>query len=137
MPLVISDQVAAITETAPQWFEELQRNQQIQDLNQKYDLFDRAESYIEQGGFSSSLFGGVLGVGLAVLDTLLNAFIVVVLTLYFLSSLQATKTAIYRLAPHSRRDRVTRLGDRVLDSISGYVSGAFIVATCAGVRSSQ
>ena len=132
---VISDQVAAITETAPQWFEELQRNQQIQDLNQKYDLFDRAESYIEQGGFTSSLFGGVLGVGLAVLNTLLNAFIVVVLTLYFLSSLQATKTAIYRLAPHSRRDRVTRLGDRVLDSISGYVSGAFIVATCAGVSS--
>jgi predicted PurR-regulated permease PerM len=132
---VISDQVAAITENAPEWFEELQRNRQIQDLNQKYDLFDRAESYIEQGGFTSSLFGGVLGVGLAVLNTLLNAFIVVVLTLYFLSSLQATKTALYRLAPQSRRDRVTRLGDRVLDGISGYVSGAFIVATCAGLSS--
>ena len=132
---VISDQVAAITETAPEWFDELQRNQQIQDLNQKYDLFDRAESYIEQGGFTSSLFGGVLGVGLAVLSTLLNAFIVVVLTLYFLSSLQSIKTALYRLAPHSRRDRVTKLGDRVLGSIGGYVSGAFIVATCAGLSS--
>jgi predicted PurR-regulated permease PerM len=132
---VISDQVAAITENAPEWFDELQRNRQIQDLNQKYDVFDRAESYIEQGGFTSSLFGGVLGVGLAVLSTLLNAFIVVVLTLYFLSSLQATKTALYRLAPHSRRDRVTKLGDRVLGSIGGYVSGAFIVATCAGLSS--
>lgn len=132
---VISDQVAAITETAPRWFDELQRNRQIQELNQKYDVFDRAESYIQQGGFTSSLFGGVLGVGLAVLNTLLNAFIVVVLTLYFLSSLQATKTALYRLAPHSRRDRVTKLGDRVLGSIGGYVSGAFIVATCAGLSS--
>jgi predicted PurR-regulated permease PerM len=132
---VISDQVAAITENAPEWFDELQRNRQIQDLNQKYDLFDRAEGYIEQGGFTSSLFGGVLGVGLAVLSTLLNAFIVVVLTLYFLSSLQSTKTALYRLAPHSRRDRVTKLGDRVLGSIGGYVSGAFIVATCAGLSS--
>jgi predicted PurR-regulated permease PerM len=132
---VISDQVAAITENAPEWFDELQRNQQIQDLNQKYDLFDRAESYIEQGGFTSSLFGGVLGVGLAVLSTLLNVFIVVVLTLYFLSSLQTTKNALYRLAPSSRRDRVTKLGDRVLGSIGGYVSGAFIVATCAGLSS--
>jgi predicted PurR-regulated permease PerM len=132
---VISDQVEAITQNAPQWFAELQRNQQIQDLNQKYDLFDRAESYIEQGGFTSSLFGGVLGVGLAVLSTLLNAFIVVVLTLYFLSSLQSTKNALYRLAPQSRRDRVTKLGDRVLGSIGGYVSGAFIVATCAGMSS--
>jgi predicted PurR-regulated permease PerM len=132
---VISDQVAAITENAPEWFAELQRNRQIQDLNQKYDLFDRAESYIEQGGFTSSLFGGVLGVGLAVLSTLLNAFVVVVLTLYFLSSLQSIKTALYRLAPQSRRDRVTKLGDRVLGGISGYVSGAFIVATCAGLSS--
>ncbi len=132
---VISDQVAAITQNAPVWFDELQRNQQIQDLNQKYDIFDRAESYIEQGGFTSSLFGGVLGVGLAVLSTLLNAFIVVVLTLYFLSSLQSTKTALYRLAPHSRRDRVAKLGDRVIGSIGGYVSGAFIVATCAGLSS--
>ena len=132
---VISDQVAAITENAPEWFDELQRNRQIQDLNEKYDVFDRAESYIEQGGFTSSLFGGVLGVGLAVLSTLLNAFIVVVLTLYFLSSLQSIKNALYRLAPHSRRDRVTKLGDRVLGSIGGYVSGAFIVATCAGLSS--
>ena len=132
---VISDQVAAITENAPEWFQELQRNRQIQDLNQKYDVFDRAQSYIEQGGFTSSLFGGVLGIGLAVVSTLLNAFIVVVLTLYFLSSLQATKNALYRLAPRSRRDRVAKLGDRVLGSIGGYVSGAFIVATCAGVSS--
>jgi len=132
---VISDQVAALTDNAPVWFDQLQRNQRIQDLNQKYDLFDRAESYIEQGGFTSSLFGGVLGVGLAVLSTLLNAFIVVVLTLYFLSSLQVTKTALYRLAPQSRRDRVTKLGDRVIGSVGGYVSGAFIVATCAGISS--
>jgi predicted PurR-regulated permease PerM len=132
---VISDQVASITKNAPVWLDELQRNQQVQDLNQKYDLIDRAKSYIEGGGFTSSLFGGVLGFGLAIVSTLLNAFIVVVLTLYFLSSLQTTKNALYRLAPESRRERVSKLGDRVLDGIGGYVSGAFIVATCAGITS--
>jgi predicted PurR-regulated permease PerM len=132
---VISDQVASITKNAPVWLDELQRNEQVQELNEKYDLIDRAKAYIEDGGFTSNLFGGVLGFGLAVVSTLLNAFIVVVLTLYFLSSLQTTKNAIYRLAPRSRRDRVTRLGDRVLDGIGGYVSGAFIVALCAGISS--
>jgi predicted PurR-regulated permease PerM len=132
---VISDQVASITNNAPVWLDELQQNQQVQDLNEKYDLIDRAKSYIEEGGFTSSLFGGVLGFGLAIVSTLLNAFIVVVLTLYFLSSLQTTKNALYRLAPESRRERVTKLGDRVLDGIGGYVSGAFIVATCAGITS--
>jgi predicted PurR-regulated permease PerM len=132
---VISDQVARITENAPVWFDQLQQNDRIQQLNEEYDLIDRAEAYIEQGGFTSSLFGGVLGLGLAVLSTLLNTFVVVVLTLYFLSSLNGIKTALYRLAPRSRRDRVAKLGDRVLGSIGGYVSGAFIVATCAGLSS--
>ena len=57
------------------------------------------------------------------------------LTLYFLASLETTKSALYRLAPASRRDRVTRLGDRIIDSVGGYVSGAFIVAMCAGISS--
>ena len=132
---MITDQVAALTDNAPDWLDELQRNRQVQDLDQKYDVIDKAQAYVEQGDFASSLFGGVLGVGLAVLSALFNAFIVVVLTLYFLASLQTTKNALYRLAPPSRRDRVTKLGDRVIRSIGGYVSGAFIVAMCAGICS--
>ena len=58
----------------------------------------------------SSIFGGALGVGLAVLGALVNAFIVTVLTLYFLASLESTKSALYRLAPASRRDRVVTAG---------------------------
>ena len=69
------------------------------------------------------------------LGALFNAFIILVLTLYFLSSLDTTKNALYRLAPASRRDRVTRLGDRIIESVGGYVSGAFIVAMCAGISS--
>ena len=132
---VISEQITAITQNAPGWLDRLQKNDRVQELNAKYDVIDRAKEYIAEGGFTSSLFGGVVGIGLAVLSTLLNAFIVVVLTLYFLSSLQPTKEAIYRLAPRSRRDRVTKLGDRVLQGVSGYVAGAFIVATCAGLSS--
>jgi predicted PurR-regulated permease PerM len=49
--------------------------------------------------------------------------------------LEKTKHAFYRLAPRSRRDRVTKLGDRVIASVGGYVSGAFVVASCAGITS--
>ena len=132
---VISDQVAAITANAPGWLDDLQRNDRIQSLDEKYDIIDRAKEYIAKGDFASNLFGGVVGFGLAVLSTLANAFIVIVLTLYFLSSLHKTKSALYRLAPRSRRDRVAKLGDRVLGGVGGYVSGAFIVALCAGITS--
>ncbi len=132
---VISDQVAALTKNAPGWLDELQRNQQVRDLDSKFDIIDRAKDYVAKGDYASSVFGGVLGVSLAVLSALANAFIVTVLTLYFLSSLQKTKTAFYKLAPASRRERVSKLGDRVLDSVGGYVSGAFVVALCAGFSS--
>jgi predicted PurR-regulated permease PerM len=132
---VISDQVAALTRNAPEWLDEFQRNRQVQEVDQKYDVLDRIREYIAKGDFAGSLFGGVLGVGLAVLSALANAFIVTVLMLYFLSSLEKTKHAFYRLAPRSRRDRVTKLGDRVIASVGGYVSGAFVVASCAGITS--
>ena len=123
---VITDQVASLTERVPE---------RVQELNDEYDVLDKVQEYVANGDFVSGLFGGALGVGLAVLSALFNAFIIVVLTLYFLASLQTTKEAIYSLAPASRRDRVTRLGDRIIRNIGGYVSGAFVVALCAGISS--
>jgi len=132
---VIADQVRAITDNAPGWFDQLQRNERVRALNEDYEILDRARDYVSNGDFLSGLFGGVLGFGLALLGAVFNAFIVLVLTLYFLASMETTKGALYRLAPASRRDRVSRLGDRILASVGGYVSGAFIVALVSGVSS--
>ena len=130
---VVADQVAALTSNAPGWFDQLQHNPRIEKLDQQYDLVERAKDYVLGGDLAQQLFGGVLGFGLAVLGALANAFIVIVLTLYFLASLDQVKHGLYRLAPASRRDRVGELGDRILDGIGGYVSGAFLVALCAGL----
>jgi predicted PurR-regulated permease PerM len=132
---VIADQVRSLTDNVPHWLDQLQRNRQVQRLDDEYDIIAKIQDYVTAGDFAGALFGGAVGVGLAVLGALFNGFIVVVLTLYFLASLQMTKAAIYRLAPASRRDRVSRLGDRVVRSVGGYVSGAFIVAMCAGISS--
>ncbi|MEJ7833008.1 MAG: AI-2E family transporter [Nocardioides sp.] len=132
---VISDQVASLTGNAPGWLEDLQRNDQVKDLDERYDVISKIQEYVSNGDFVGTLFGGALGIGLAILSALFNGFIIVVLTLYFLSSLETTKNAFYRLAPASRRDRVSKLGDRIIRGVGGYVSGAFVVAVCAGVTS--
>jgi predicted PurR-regulated permease PerM len=132
---VISDQVGTIVDRAPDWFAELQNNQRIQELDQKYDIISRVQQMIEDGGWAQKVFGGVLGFGVALLSALANTFIIVVLMLYFLASLPSIKRFFYRLAPSTRRDRVTILGDQILSNVGGYVSGAFIVALCAGVSS--
>ncbi len=132
---VITDQVAALTNNVPGWLDELQGNEKVQDLDDEFQIIDKIKDYVANGDFVSGLFGGALGFGLKILYALFNAFIVIVLTLYFLASLEITKNAFYNLAPASRRDRVTKLGDRVIKNIGGYVSGAFIVGLCAGLSS--
>nr|WP_295656423.1 AI-2E family transporter [uncultured Nocardioides sp.] len=132
---VISDQVSNITRSAPGWLDQLQQNRRVQQLDDEYDVIARVREKIEQGDLVSSLAGGALGIGLRVLSTLFNAFIVVVLMLYFLAGLDATKNALLQLAPASKRERASTLTDRVIRGVGGYVSGAFIVALCAGLSS--
>ena len=132
---VISDQVATIVDNAPAWLRELQRNRQIQQLDDRFDIITKVEDFVTSGQWTSTLYGGVVGLGVAVLGFILNTFLVTVLTLYFLASLSRTKEALYGLAPASKRARVTELGERILASIGGYVSGAFIVAMAAGISS--
>jgi predicted PurR-regulated permease PerM len=130
---IISHQVSTISDNLPGWFDKLQTNAAVRRFDDKYDVTSKVEDYVKQGTWANKLFGGVVGVGLAILGVLLNAFVVVVLTLYFLASLPSMKKAAYSLAPASRRERVSLLGDRILRNVGGYVSGAFVVALCAGL----
>jgi predicted PurR-regulated permease PerM len=132
---VVTEQITKITDNAPQWLDQLQHNKTVRHLDAKYDVISKLKDYIGKGGLAQKVFGGVLGVGVAVLSALANFFIIVVLTLYFLASLPSIKRFGYRFAPASRRDRVQTLGDQILSSVGGYVSGAFVVAVCAGISS--
>ena len=132
---VITDQVASLSDNVPGWLDQLLANQKVQEFDEEYQVVDKIKDYVANGDFIGSLFGGALGFGLRVVSVLFNVFIVAVLTLYFLASLEITKNAFYDLAPASRRDRVTKLGDRVIRNVGGYVSGAFIVGLTAGLSS--
>jgi predicted PurR-regulated permease PerM len=130
---VVSHQVTGIGDALPGWFDQLQKNGTIRSFDNKYDVSTKVTHYLQSGALAKKLFGGVLGLGLAILGLLANLFVVIVLTLYFLASLPSMKHAAYQLAPASRRERVSLLGDRILRNIGGYVSGAFVVALCAGL----
>lgn len=134
---VLSDQVTRIAENAPTWLDQLLHNKQVQSLDDQYNIISKARDYLEKSGskVASAAFGGVLGIGIAVLSALVNTFVLVVLTIYFLASLPKTKQALYRLAPASRRPRVESLGDEILGNVGAYVSGAFLVAVAAGLSS--
>lgn len=130
---VLRDQISALISNAPGWLDALQKNPTIADLDRKYHVIDKISAKLESPDLAQDVFGGVFAVGLAVLSGLFDAFVIFVLTLYFLSTLPKIKASCYALVPASRRDRVTQLGDAILRGVGGYVSGAFVVAFCAGL----
>ena len=132
---VLQDQVEALIANAPRWLEALETNARVQDLDDKYQVIDTARDKLEDPDLANTAFGSLFTVGLAVLNALLNAFLIFVLTLYFLASLPEIKRACFSLAPASRRTRVTYLGDEILRRVGGYVAGAFVVSLTAGVSS--
>ncbi|HVE74439.1 MAG TPA: AI-2E family transporter, partial [Mycobacteriales bacterium] len=81
----------------------------------------------------TTALGGVVGVGKVVFSAFFSTLTVLILTLYFLSSLPTIKAAAYRMIPRSRRARVGLLTDEILGRVGGYVGGALTIAATAGV----
>ena len=135
---VITDQVAAITDNAPDWFDQLQHNRQVQDLDDEYDVIDKVQRLRHRTATSpAALFGGVARRRAGACSAaLVNTFIVIVLTLYFLSSLPTIKTRALPPGPGlAPRAGHASSATGSSSSVGGYVSGAFVVAMCAGISS--
>ena len=130
----IVEQAQAFVDKAPDYVQQLQDNKRIASLDQRFGLLDRAQSLLEDPGqIGVSAAGGVLGVGKVVFGAFFSALTLLILTLYFLSSLPSMKISAYGLLPRSRRARVGLLSDEILSRVGGYVAGALTIATVAGV----
>lgn len=82
-----------------------------------------------------SITGGVIDVGFNILGGLAGAFIVLILTIYFTSSLPSLKKAVYQLAPASRRYRFIELSEQITGSVGLYVIGQLSLGAINGVLS--
>lgn len=79
--------------------------------------------------------GGVLQVGLGIASGLFGGFIVLILTLYFVASLNSVKRGMYQLVPASRRARFADISEQITGSVGRYVIAQVTVALCNGVIS--
>ena len=132
---VFAEQIANLVRSGPDILQSTLRNPQVNALNERFQLVDRARDAVSSGGIAGSAVGGLLGAGRAVLGALVSGFTLLILSLYFLVALPSIKNTIVRLNPASRRDRASYLTDQIFLRISSYISGTFIVALIAGVLS--
>lgn len=75
-----------------------------------------------------NLAGGVLSVGASIANGIGGSIIVLVLTLYFMASLNGIKSGFASLIPASRRQRFTDLVNRIFDNVGKYVMSQAIIA---------
>lgn len=119
------------------YLEALQNNGTIRRLDAQFHLVERAQNFLDTQGqaLGSKVATGLVGAGKAIVSGVFTAFSLLILTLYFLASLPKIKQTFYRLAPRTRRERITLLGDEVIQRVGGYVSGAAVIAFIAGLTS--
>ena len=134
-PLV--DEINSFIDSAPQLVNDLKNNAFINDLNNKYGVIDSLESkvnsVIKDGAFVVTAFGGVVGVGRAFVSGVVATITILVLTLYFLSSLDKVVKIGLRFVPNSRRDRVAKLTNAIISRIGSFVGGQGIIAILAAL----
>lgn len=134
VPPVI-EQTNAFVKELPNYLEDLRGNRTIRQFDNDYHVIEKAQAYVTGPDLGQRLFGGLLGVGRVVLNTVFSAFSLLIMTLYFLAALPSMKRQAYQLVPASRRERVTLLTDEILIRIGGFVSGALAVAFIAATTS--
>ncbi|MBM9469096.1 AI-2E family transporter [Nakamurella leprariae] len=129
----IVNEVGTFVTSVPSLIAGLQRQQWIQDLDQRFNLLQQLQDSNFIQNMVSGASGGIVSAGVTVAGIIVDLLIVLVLTLYFLAGFPQIKRTAYRLAPASRRRRISLLADKVLKQMGGYLSGATLIAIQAGL----
>ena len=136
VPPVVS-QGTNLIQNAPELLDNLMKNSTINSLNDQFGIIDtlqsRLNSVTSDGTLLISTFGGVLGVGQSILSGFFTALTILVLTLYFITSLPQAISLGLSLVPASRRDRVGKLTNAVVERVGIFVGSQILIAAMAGV----
>lgn len=105
---------------ASQWYTELSESM---GFNATEQLLAAFETYFTAENLLA-LSGGVLHVGMGIVNGISSAFLVIVLTLYFVSTLVPMKLAVARLVPAYRREKFSTTLNSIVFAVGKAVAGA-------------
>lgn len=105
---------------ASQWYTVLSESM---GFNATEQLLAAFETYFTAENLLA-LSGGVLHVGMGIVNGISSAFLVIVLTLYFVSTLDPMKLAVARLVPAYRREKFSTTLNSIVFAVGKAVAGA-------------
>ncbi|MGV8895881.1 MAG: AI-2E family transporter [Rhodoglobus sp.] len=137
---VITEQVQTAVEATPDLitsFNDGTLKANIEQVVPWFDVqgaLDGLQGWLKTLDFTS-IGGGVLSVGLGIATGVTGAIIVLILTIYFVSSLTGLKRGLYQLVPASKRPSFIDLAEQVAAAVGRYVIGQGSLALVNGVLS--
>ena len=125
---------------APQDLNSLVNQPIVVSLDKRFDgavggAITHAGDFIGDSANWPSMFGGVVQVGISIVNGFFGGVIIVILAIYFMASLKRFKEWVYSLVPATSRDQFESIAEQVADSVGRYVIGQVFIAMCNGVLS--
>lgn len=105
----------------------------VGDAFQVRDVYNQLLTFVQQN--FDTITGGVLQVATNVIGGVFGAIIVLILTLYFTSSLDSFKRGLYQLVPATKRVKFADITEQITESVGRYVIGQAALALCNGILS--
>lgn len=130
VPLLM-EQATQLAHNLPRMLNNLLAHRQIRNLNEQYGVIDKLQRAIQANNVGNQVFNGVLGAGAVVVNFVFSLLITLVLTLYFVASLDKIKQLVYSLAPASKRASARRIANQIFAGVSGYIQGMIIIVLLA------
>lgn len=141
IPVAVT-QIVELVKAFPGYITSLQDQdwfQRIINASGQADLYEQllaqARKWLANPNNLAIIGGGALAIGSGLINAASGTLIVLVLTLYFLGSMEQLKAAVIRLSPAYGRPQVQRVTTQLTESVGSYVSGMAILAVCNAVFS--
>lgn len=136
VPPVVNE-ATKLGDNAPRYVEDVrdyvQKNKRLNEVNQDYQITDKLE---EEAGKLPSRIGGAAGVlrdiGFGLVNGVFAFVTIMVLAAFMLSGGPDWRRRALDLMPPERAERLDRVLNHMSRAVSGYVTGALVIAVIAG-----
>ena len=112
------------------WFKWLEQQLAAIDLTK---LLKEVVTWLTNPANISKIAGGLFQVGIGIASAISGTIIVVILTLYFVASIDTIKQSAYAFVPRSKRETFAGLTEQITSSIGKYLVGQVALAALNGV----
>jgi predicted PurR-regulated permease PerM len=99
------------------------------------EVIDQVSAFFQDPANITDIGGGIFEAGVSIATGVFGGIVVLILMIYFVSSLGSLKRGLYQVVPASKRLEFIRLAEQISQSVGRYVMGQVTLAFVNGVLS--